>query len=213
MKIGNIGRLDPELQKRNITGLVHGAKMEKLVWDEFNRDREKLVYEAEKIIEERSRQSVENQYLQSEEMNYSSQDKMRLIKTRMNQRFFRSSVLAAYHSTCAITGTQVKEFLVASHIKPWAVDKENRLNPRNGICLNAIHDKAFDRGLITIDNDYRVVVSRRLKEFYTNELIEYAFKTYEGHTILVPSKFAPSISFLQYHQDAIFEKAEMTADA
>lgn len=71
MKIGNIGRLDPELQKRNITGLVHGAKMEKLVWDEFNRDREKLVYEAEKIIEERSRQSVENQYLQSEEMNYS----------------------------------------------------------------------------------------------------------------------------------------------
>lgn len=51
MKIGNIGRLDPELKKKDITGLTHGAKMEELVWNEFNSDREKLVYEAEKIID------------------------------------------------------------------------------------------------------------------------------------------------------------------
>lgn len=50
MKIGNIGRLDPELKKKKITGLTHGAKMEELVWEEFNNDKESLVYEAEKSL-------------------------------------------------------------------------------------------------------------------------------------------------------------------
>ncbi|MFY1027325.1 hypothetical protein ACE4RU_06230 [Actinobacillus seminis] len=51
MKIGNIGRLDPELKKKNISGLMHGAKMEEFIWKEFNKDKESLVYEAKRIIE------------------------------------------------------------------------------------------------------------------------------------------------------------------
>lgn len=67
-------------------------------------------------------------------------------------------MLSAYNNTCAITKIKINEFLVASHIKPWAKDQNNRLNPHNGICLNSIHDKAFDRGLITIDKDYNIVI-------------------------------------------------------
>lgn len=205
MKIGNLGRLDPELKKKNIVGLSHGAKMEKLVWEEFNSDREKLIFEAEKIIESITDKSIENTYLQSDEIDYSSEDKIRLIKTRINQNFFRTSVLSAYNNTCAITNTQINEFLVASHIKPWAIDKSNRLNPHNGICLNSIHDKAFDRGLITIDKNYRVIISGRLKEYYTNEFIENVFKKYEGQKILIPDKFEPSVEFLEYHNELIFK--------
>lgn len=205
MKIGNIGRLDPELKKKDITGLTHGAKMEELVWNEFNSDREKLVYEAEKIIEQLTNQSVENIYLQSEEIDYSSQDKIRLVKTRINQNFFRSSVLSAYNNTCAITKIKINEFLVASHIKPWAEDKNNRLNPHNGICLNSIHDRAFDRGLITISRDYKIIISSRLKDFYTNEFIDDVFRKYEGHQILIPKKFKPLSEFLEYHNDVIFK--------
>ncbi|WP_201793226.1 HNH endonuclease [Actinobacillus seminis] len=101
---------------------------------------------------------------------------MRLVKTRINQNFFRSSVLSAYNNACAITGISVNEFLVASHIKPWTKDQKNRLNPHNGICLNSIHDRAFDRGLITIDTDYKIMISSRLKDFYTNNFIDDVFK-------------------------------------
>lgn len=179
--------------------------MEELVWEEFNSDRENLVYEAEKIIEKISNNLIENTYLQSEEADYSSQDKIRFVKTRINQNFFRTSVLSAYNNTCAITNIQINDFLVASHIKPWTVDKNNRLNPHNGICLNSIHDKAFDRGLITIDRDYKIIISSRLKEFYTNKFIDNVFKKYEGYKILIPKKFEPSAEFLEYHNDVIFE--------
>ena len=205
MKIGNIGRLDPELKKKNIIGLTHGAKMEELVWEEFNKDRENLVFEAEKIIEKLTNKSVENIYLQPEEVNYSSQDKVKLVKTRINQKFFRSSVLSAYNNTCAITKIKVNEFLVASHIKPWAKDQNNRLNPHNGMCLNSIHDKAFDRGLITIDKDYNIVISNRLKDYYSNQFIDDVFRKYEGQKIMIPSKFEPSLEFLEYHNDVIFK--------
>lgn len=205
MKIGNIGRLDPELKKKNITGLTHGAKMEELVWDRFFDDKEKLVYEAEKIIERLSDNPVEDVYLYPNERDYSSKDKTRLVKTRIGQSFFRSSVLSAYNHTCAITGLNINEFLVASHIKPWARDEGNRLNPHNGICLNSIHDKAFDSGLITIDKDFKVVTSSKLKEHYTNKFVDNVFKKYENTKILIPNKFQPSKEFLQYHNDVIFK--------
>ncbi|SUW84226.1 HNH endonuclease [Campylobacter hominis] len=207
MKIGNIGRLDPELKKKDITGLTHGAKMEELVWNEFNSDREKLVYETEKIIEKLTNKSVENIYLQPEELNYSSQDKAKLVKTRINQNFFRSSVLSAYNNACAITRIKINEFLVASHIKPWVKDENNRLNPHNGIYLNSIYDRAFDRGLITIGRDYKIIISSILKDFYTNEFIDDVFKKYDGKEIVISSKFELSPEFLEYHNDVVFKGA------
>ncbi|EJU21509.1 HNH endonuclease [Peptoanaerobacter stomatis] len=179
--------------------------MEEIVWNEFSNNREKLVYEAEKIIEKLTNKSVENIYLQQEEIDYSSQDRIKLVKTRINQNFFHSSVLSAYNNICAITKIKINEFLVASHIKPWAKDQNNRLNPHNGICLNSIHDKAFDRGLITIDKDYNIVISNRLKDYYSNQFIDDVFRKYERQKIIIPSKFEPSLEFLEYHNDVIFK--------
>lgn len=204
MKIGNMGRLDPELKKKSITGLTHGSKMEEYVWEEFEKSRDDFVFKTEKIIEELSGKSIECTYLDVDEMNYSSDDKVRLVKTRVNQNFFRSAVLSAYNHTCAITGIKIFDLLVASHIVPWAKDKENRLNPHNGICLNSIHDKAFDKGYITINKNNRLVISNKLKEFYSNAFIKDAFKKYEGHRIMVPDKFEPSTKFLEYHNDVVF---------
>ena len=51
--------------------------------------------------------------------------------------------------------------LVAGHIVPWAADAQNRLNPRNGIAINALHDKAFENGLLTITPDYTIRVVTR----------------------------------------------------
>lgn len=204
MKIRNIGRLDPELSKKNITGLTHGAKLEKIIWDEFINNREQLIVEANKILSKFSNESYEEKFLLEFERKYANTEKDRLIKTRLNQEFFRLAALAAYNDKCAITGMKLKNFLVASHIVPWSKDKENRLNPHNGICLNSIHDKAFDKGYLTINNDYKVVISKRIKEEYSNDFICNVFKTYEGKKIFKPEKFCPLKKFLEYHQDMIF---------
>lgn len=205
MKIGNIGRLDPELKKKNIKGLENGAKMEEIVWDLFINDKAKLVHEAEKIIEKLSDEPIEAASPQPNEKDYSGKEKTRTIRTRIGQGFFRASVLSAYNNTCAITGLQINELLIASHIKPWAEDENNRLNPQNGICLNSIHDKAFDSGLITIDKSYRVVISSKLKEHYSQGFIDDVFKKYESTKILSPTRFKPSPEFLEYHNDVIFK--------
>lgn len=82
---------------------------------------------------------------------------------RRVQGLFRATVLASYDLACAISVIDVPEFLVASHILPWARDEGRRLDPRNGIAHSALHDRAIDRGLITLDESLRVVVSGRLR--------------------------------------------------
>ena len=61
------------------------------------------------------------------------------MKTRVNQNVFRQIVLANYNKKCAITGIDIPDLLVASHIIPWSKNEEERLNPENGICLSALY--------------------------------------------------------------------------
>lgn len=86
------------------------------------------------------------------------------VRVRVNQSFFRRRIVSAYEFRCCVTGLAVPELLVASHIVPWAQDAANRLNLRNGLCLNAIHDRAFDRGLMIVDDAMLVRFSPRLRE-------------------------------------------------
>ena len=94
-----------------------------------------------------------------------------------------------------------------SHIKPWKVsnEKTERTNPRNGLCLNALHDKAFDKGLITLDKDYRIVISKRLSDVRMDENTQAWFYSYENHKIKLPDKFFPGRDFIEYHNDVIFQ--------
>lgn len=65
MKVGNFGRLDPELKKQGITGLVNGSKLEEDVWNEFNGNWEKLVFESEELIAKFQNKTIE----ENEEIN------------------------------------------------------------------------------------------------------------------------------------------------
>lgn len=69
-----------------------------------------------------------------------------------------------YENKCAITGIDIPEVLVASHIVPWFHDEHNRLNPSNEICLSPLYDKLFDRGLIGQRAEYSIVISKELKD-------------------------------------------------
>ncbi|MEJ1958213.1 MAG: HNH endonuclease signature motif containing protein [Nitrosomonadales bacterium] len=79
---------------------------------------------------------------------------------------------------------------MASHIVPWRNDEENRLNPRNGLCLSMLHDKAFDVGIITIAEDMTVKVSRK-QASNADHFFDSALFTYDGKPIALPAKFRP----------------------
>jgi putative restriction endonuclease len=130
----------------------------------------------------------------------------RTAQARRGQQFFRQSVLNAYDVRCCITGIQVPRLLRASHIKPWKPFPEHRLDPRNGLCLSAIHDAAFDVGLITLDEKLRVMLSKRLRSFFPQPTLEHNFLLFDGQPIRMPEKLAePDPEFVRYHREYIFK--------
>jgi putative restriction endonuclease len=207
MKLANFARLDPDLQARNIKGLTQGAKGEIEVWNEFKGNWEELSWQSEQLLAKYKNEPIE-QSTEIEPVVFTIEGKEReaIIQARVNQSFFRKMILSSYNYSCAITGLKVPELLIASHIIPWKERKDTRINPQNGICLNALHDKAFDIGLLTITPDYIVKVSDKLKANVENNTIHEYFNKYDNSSIILPKRFLPSREFLDYHYQNIFRK-------
>lgn len=206
MKIGNFGSFDPELKKRGIVGLSNTSKLDKEVWLEFNNSWETLAFESEKLIADFSGTTLE-QSLELDTTDFpQGKEREAVIKARVNQTFFRSAILSSYNSKCCITGLSIPSLLVASHIIPWSQSQKERLNPRNGLCLNSIHDKAFDKGLITISADYKIRVSKYLQDLAGEVAVNDFFLKHNNQVINMPDRFLPGKGFLDFHSENIFIK-------
>lgn len=124
---------------------------------------------------------------------------------RVGQSYFRKMVLENYEEKCCITGLNVPQTLRASHIVAWSEDIRYRMNPENGLCLSATYDAAFDKYLISLDDDYRMIVSRQIREYYTNDVTKEYFNNFEGKQIIMPRFFMPNKKFLAMHRDKLLE--------
>ena len=205
-KLANFARLDPSLKKRGISGAIHGSKKEVEIWNEFNNDWESLSFESEQILAQLIGKTTEEiMEIDTNDLPQTGREREAVVRVRVNQGFFRASVLAAYNFKCCITGLTIPELLNASHIIPWSIDLANRVNPRNGLCLNAIHDRAFDRGLLTITPDYRVKLSSSIKVLKGDNTIIDLLLKYENTIIRLPEKFVPEGHLLEYHNQHIFK--------
>ena len=210
MKMLNLARLDPTLAKRNVGGLGHGAKEEVAIWEEFASRIDALLNERDRILSSMSGESVkaaEPPVIDDAALKIPpGLEKERLQKVRCNQSYFRSLVMSSYDNTCCITGLNDSRLLIASHIKPWsdAEAEDERISPANGLCLNSLHDKAFDRGLITIDCDMKVVLSKSLRNSVLQNVFNEYFGKYEGMTITMPHHFIPDRKFIEYHNNHVF---------
>lgn len=205
-KLSNFASLDPFHIKRGIKGLRHGSKLDKEIYDEFSNNWDELVYESEILLTEKL---ISDSKEEATDMDFTTKtitERIQLIKARVNQTFFREAILASYNSCCAITGLNIQELLIASHIIPWAANASNRLHPSNGICLNALHDKAFDKGLLTITPDYKIKTSKYLGDFDTNPAVVSLLKEFDNKEITLPNRFLPKVEFLEYHANNIFIK-------
>ena len=203
-KLGNFGSFDPELKKRQVTGLGHASKLDGRIWEEFNSDWNRLVLEARELKEklgtvEQTEETAEDEIIFPQGVS----EREVIRKTRVHQAFFREAILSSYEDTCCITGVKIKECLVASHIIPWSVSEQYRTDPRNGLCLSATFDRLFDRGLITLTSDFEVVVSLSLLKRGDKRIDEMVCR-FHGAPMIRPRKFLPLQAYLEWHSSNLF---------
>jgi putative restriction endonuclease len=207
MKLTNIASLDPAITSSGRKGLEGASAADKAMWQEMQADWKHFAIEAQQAASNLGASADVTPAIGDmldESADYTGSNKTVLTTTRIGQNFFRRSVLSAYDYRCCITGLAVPKLLVASHIVPWRDDKANRLNPRNGLCLSMLHDKAFDVGIITIADDMTVRVSKKHAP-NDDHFFDSALFAYEGKPVVLPGKFRPHKEFLAYHRQHIFE--------
>ncbi len=209
MKLSNFASLDPAITGTGRKGLEGASNLDREVWAEFHADWEGLALEcaqpdAQLHKEHGEKAEIELDVSEQEGLqDYTGETKRVVTEQRVKQHFFRRAVLSSYRGRCCLSGLTDTRLLMASHIVPWSSDKANRLNPSNGLCLSAIHDKAFDRGLITISDDYEVILSEELKR-NNDAFVAQIFLPLEGRKIELPEKFIPGVAFLARHREEIF---------
>lgn len=204
-KLVNFVSIDPKQKLLGRKGATNIGKLDKEIFQEFTSSFDEMFLKSEKMSLQKEHFVKKKPKLdlvidESKKGNY----KIRETKARENQDYFRTIVLSNYSNQCAVTGISIPELLIASHIKPWAKDEGNRLNPTNGICLSGTFDKAFDKGLITIDENFKIIFSSKLKKFSKEKFFEKNFKRFENEKIIMPIKFYPNTDFIKYHNDEIF---------
>lgn len=204
MKLVNFASLDPAITGSGRVGLAGASRLDREIWSEFSADWDGLTLECDRLRRQLgAAPTVDEADEQLVPQDYSGETRRVIAEQRIRQSFFRRAVLSSYGGRCCMSGVTEPQLLVASHIVPWSRDKANRLNPSNGLCLSALHDRAFDKGLISVADDYRVLVSARLLRS-GNEFVVSTFACLEGMQIELPERFQPNPKFLARHRTEVF---------
>lgn len=206
LKLVNFASLDPVLKARGIKGMGNTSALDREVWEQFHADWEGLAIESENLRNSLATlQGLKSltDVNQDEITDYTGETRQVLYEQRVKQSFFRKAVLSSYRGRCCMSGLSEPRLLTASHIVPWSCDTANRLNPANGLSLCAVHDRAFDAGLITLNDDFCVVLSDDLKH-KSDPFIQSVFIPLAGKQIEMPERFSPQLAFIQRHRSEVF---------
>ncbi|MBK9420959.1 MAG: HNH endonuclease [Flavobacteriales bacterium] len=232
MKLSNLASLDERLAARGIKGLTGASALDREVWADYREHSDARAVESEGLLSElldplsEMDWDVDPEQGMIRDVPHGPTERTANVKVRLGQSYFRSVVLNAYGGHCALTGLGVRSLLVASHIVPWVfpdlsvsrfeeslslltgkLGTGHRLDVRNGIALNALHDRAFDQGYITFDTDLRMVCGRHLRKRFREEEIARNFKAFEGKALRVPAESdGPGEAYLAWHRVRIFEE-------
>ena len=206
MKLVNFASLDPTHRRRNVKGLEHSSRLDRKVWDEFHDNWEALAFESQSAIVNLTADASKEVLADGiAEMALAGPSEVMVVRRiRLVQGFFRDAVLASHGSMCAICGLALPVLLNASHIIPWRIDTKRRADPTNGLALCALHDRAFDRGLIAIDGSFSIVISSIVKTRKQSPFHRIALVEIEGSKLRLPVRFSPDPAALAYHRDKVF---------
>jgi len=205
MKACNFASLDPAIKQK---GLGNVSRADRALWDEFQEESETIADSAEAAYQQIV---TKEDAVPTIKKPSGPTESIREVKTRRVQSFFRKTVLISYGNQCAISGLKLPELIIASHIIPWSENEKRRADPTNGIALNALYDKAFDRCLITFDEQLRVVLSSDLSQSLAESPEAQKLFEIEGRSLRLPTRFRPDEEALAYHREKFFSKAQEEA--
>lgn len=132
-----------------------------------------------------------------DELDLRGEERLAVVKTRVNQSIFRDSLLKKY-KTCCLCKVESPSLLIASHIKPWAASEpDEKLDPQNGFLLCPNHDALFDGGYITFEDDGQIVISDRLS------IMDCTFMNVQSTMKITLSE--ENKKYLNYHRKKIFK--------
>lgn len=155
-------------------------------------------YDSDSLAEalETSKEDIEEFENSIDAGDYEVPDKIGKSNTRGSaQQAFSKRVKDNYGWKCALTGIQSKEFLIASHIVPWSVDKNIRLDPSNGICLSVLVDRAFENGFLHIHDDLQVRVD--FEKIGADKVLSEHLSQYDGSYLEKPNSHEPKAEYLR----------------
>jgi putative restriction endonuclease len=205
MKMVNFASLDPFHQKRNVKGLQHIGKMDKQIWEEFHKNWESLAFKSQQSLARLNKKTDDDYSIDILLLEPDIPTEARkTTRVRLVQRFFRDTVLSSYNYSCTVCKINLSKMLNASHIIPWSIDKNRRADPTNGLSLCAFHDRAFDRGLISVDKNYRIILSKEVKIIDAPKLHRVGLLEIEGKKIWLPDRFMPDQIAFTYHREKVF---------
>jgi putative restriction endonuclease len=203
MKCVNFASLDPAIRASGRSGLSNASALDRDVWDAFHADWNGLIEECDSLraglLREKNNDASTEQEDAEMEPDFTGETRLALVKQRVKQSFFRRAVLSSYGGKCCISGITDQRLLVASHIVPWSDDASIRLHPANGLCLSAIHDRAFDSHLFSLTDDHRIVLSTQLKQTI-DDFLRQVFWPVDDKPIALPEKFSPARDFVARHR-------------
>ena len=211
MKLSNLAGLDKKITESGRSGLTGASNLDRVMWAEMEADWGKIAIESQRALAlfgvTPERKGDDSALTDEDEPaeNYEGKTKAVITQQRLKQSLFRDTILSGYKSQCCMSHLAEPKLLIASHIVPWGKDICNRLNPRNGLCLSALHDRAFDQGMITVTPDYRVKVSPRLLKQRANGFLLEGILKLDGTRIRLPDKFLPAPEFLEWHNKIQFK--------
>ena len=207
LKLVNLASLDPQIVATGRAGMRNASKLDEAIWQELQTNWDAVALEAaaeyEQLATRHGLPANVDVIDELPEVPEIAEGKTRLatVEVRVNQARFRKAILASYNATCCISGLQHEKLVIASHIVPWSEDKQNRLNPHNGLCLSALHDRAYDQGLITVMPDYTVRVSVVLNEYSKDAYLTASLLRFDKQPIRLPERFKPAPEFLAAHAE------------
>ena len=202
MKLVNLASLDPQVVASGRRGMGNASRLDQQIWHEFLAANDPVVTEAAMSFGHYAEQNGLPPFVDvMDEVPDIAEGKTTtaIVQVRVNQARFRRAILASYNATCCMSGLRVPKLLVASHIVPWSMDTQNRLNPSNGLCLSALHDRAYDQGLITVLPDFTIRVGEALRHAELDPFAQSSLAQCQGQAIRLPDRFRPAPAFLEAH--------------
>jgi len=215
MKLCNFASLDPALKLRGIKGLEGASALDRSVWNEFHQNLNETVPVSEEALRQLFGVDEDSalEVLPKEGIRVRKRppigptETIASVKLRRGQDYFRDAVLNNFGGRCGVTQLAVRELLIGSHILPWGTHVAERLNVRNGLSLSRLHDAAFDQGLITFDDNLRLLLSPQLKTALPQRAVAENFGAYAGQPLRLPDDAAlPDLAFLAEHRAKKFRK-------